>query len=201
MPRKKGTAKAPPVKPEVDPGSTSHLEIASLAGVAPADNAALHAHIKDLEAKLAVATAKRSEEDLALLASIQGIANLAGERSREVPTGRTVTVKRLKNYRVAGFKDDGRDILRPVFKDVQLPTFFYRIDLPPCGGSDVKINGMPLYHNATVEVDIDTLRTLKSLVFNCWDHDRQIHGSDENAYRKANRDINPANRLSMRMTG
>lgn len=180
---------------------TSHFEIASLTGVAPDDVKSLKSTIADLQEKLALATAKRSDEEIALLASMQGIANLAGERSREVVTGRTVKVKRASGYKVAGYKDDGREILRPIWKTVELPVFLYRIDLPPCGGSDLKINGVPLYHNATVELDIDTLRTVKDLVYRCWNHDKEIHGSDENVYRKPNRDFNPLNKISARMHG
>jgi hypothetical protein len=179
----------------------SHIEIASIQDVGKEDTASLKRQIADLTAKLAAATAQRSEEELALLASLQGINSLAGADAKEVATGKMVKVRRLARYKVTGYKEDGREILRPEFKSVELPTFFYKINMPPCGGSDMKINGMPLYHGATVELDIDTLRTVKDMVYRMWAHDREIHGSDENFYRKANKDVNPQNTISMRMTG
>jgi len=178
-----------------------HLEIASLQNVGVDDIESLKKQVANLTEKLAAATAQRSAEEIALLASLQGISSLAGDTAKEVATGKTVKVKRISTYTIAGYKDDGREIMRPKFKQVDLPTFFYKVNLPPCGGSDLKINGMPLYHGATVELDIDTLRTVKDMVFRCWAHDREIHGSDENFYRKTNRDVNPANTISMRMTG
>lgn len=179
----------------------SHAEIASLNGVAPDDVEALKKQIKDLEGKLEVATAGRTEEELSLLASLQGIASLANER--EVATGKFVKVRRLANYKVVGYRDEagGREILRAQFKTVELPTYFYKVNLPPCGGTHLMINGLPVYHNATIEFDIDTLRTVKDMVYRCWAHDREIHGTDENFYRKTNRDVNPQNTISMRMTG
>jgi len=145
--------------------------------------------------------ALKRKESHAEIASMQGINSLGADSNREVATGKLVKVRRLAKYKIAGYKEDGREILRPEFKTVELPTFFYKINMPPCGGSDMKINGMPLYHGATVELDIDTLRTVKDMVFRMWAHDREIHGSDENFYRKANKDVNPQNTISMRMTG
>jgi hypothetical protein len=179
----------------------AHAEIASVEGVGDEDLVALKAKVKNLEEKLAAATAQRSEEELALLASLQGINSLGSDAGREVATGKRVKVRRLSKYTIAGYKDDGREILRPEFKSVELPTYFYKINMPPCGGADLKINGMPLYHGATVELDIDTLRTVKDMVFRMWTHDREIHGSDENFYRKQQKDVNPSNTLSMRMVG
>ena len=109
---------------------------------------------------------------------------MAGMDTEEKPTGRTVEVDRLDHYKVVGHKDDGRPIREPVFKKIRLPTFAYRINMPPVGGTDMKINGLPFYHGAVYTLDIDTLRTVKDMVHRLWDHDRQIHGTDENAYRK-----------------
>ena len=56
--------------------------------------------------------------------------------------------------------------------------------LPPVGGVDLKINDVSFYHGVVYELDIDTLRSVKEMVYRLWDHDRSIHGSDENFYRK-----------------
>lgn len=102
----------------------------------------------------------------------------------EVPTGKTIKVQRAAGYKVVGHRDDGREIIKPVFRTVTLPTYFYKIDMPPCGGTDLKINGTPYYHGGVYELDLDTLRTVKEMVNRLWKHDSEIHGSDENFYRK-----------------
>jgi hypothetical protein len=83
-----------------------------------------------------------------------------------------------------GYKDDGREILKPVFRVIEVPTYFYKINMPPCGGEDCKQNGISLYHGAVYELDLDTLRTVKEWVYRLWDHDRNTSGSNENFYRK-----------------
>ena len=60
----------------------------------------------------------------------------------------------------------------------------YRIDLAPNGGTDIKINGVPFYQGQTYKVTTDTLRVLKDTVARGWVHEQQIHGSNENFYRK-----------------
>lgn len=60
----------------------------------------------------------------------------------------------------------------------------YKIDLPPSGGLDIKINGMPYYHGETYTFDVDLLRTIKEIVQRTWAHEQSIQGSNENFYRK-----------------
>lgn len=60
----------------------------------------------------------------------------------------------------------------------------YKIDLPPSGGLDIKINGMPYYHGETYTFAIDLLRTIKEIVQRTWGHEQSIQGSNENFYRK-----------------
>jgi hypothetical protein len=62
--------------------------------------------------------------------------------------------------------------------------WFYKIDLPPSGGIEIKLNGIAYYHGEQYKVDTDTLRTLKDIVFRCWKHEGDIHGSNENFYRR-----------------
>lgn len=62
--------------------------------------------------------------------------------------------------------------------------WFYKIDLPPSGGIEVKINGVPYYHGEQYKINTDTLRTIKDIVFRCWKHEGDIHGNNENFYRQ-----------------
>lgn len=153
--------------------------------------------IAELEAKLASANDQRSDGEKAALAQAeaQGLLMQAGE---EVPSGRTRKVKQFKEWKSVGFKDNGDEILKPLFRPVAVPTYFYRINMAPCGGDKLRINGEEFYHGATYEFDIDTLRTVKDIVSRTWAHDRDIHGSDENFYRAKHKDIDPRNRISAR---
>ena len=182
-PRKDGTPAAKPGEKE------AVVKVASTKGVGSDREKALLDEIKALQAKLQVAEEKRTEaeENALKLAESQGM--LMQREIHEVPTGKFVTVKRLDKMKVVGYKDDGREINKPVFKSVELPTFFYKIDLPPSGGVDVKINEVPLYHGGVYELDIDTLRTVKDIVYRCWAHDASIHGNNENAYRRPQRPV------------
>src|ERR1700693_4859903 len=69
--------------------------------------------------------------------------------------------------------DDGSDV------------YWYRIDLAPCGGTEIKINGTPYYHGSTYEFRTDILRLVKENVARTWDHEKHIMGSNENAYKVA----------------
>ena len=62
--------------------------------------------------------------------------------------------------------------------------WWYKMDLPPVGGIDVKVNGVPFYHGEQYKITTDTLRTLKDNVFRNWKHEGDIHGSNENFYRQ-----------------
>lgn len=163
------------------------IEVASVKAVSDDDRHEMRARIADLEAKLAASEAARSDSEKLALAAAEAQSGLMQRDIQEVPTGKTVQVQRLKHYKVVGHKDDGREILKPVMQTMSLPTFFYKIDMPPCGGTDLKLNGNPFYHGAVYEMDIDTLRTVKDIVYRTWKHDSDIHGSDENFYRKQSR--------------
>lgn len=166
-------------------GETAYVAVASTEGMEGARERELLAEIGLLKGKLELSERGRSDAEQQALASAQAQGSLLMQRQiDEVATGKTVTVKRCKGYKVVGHHDDGRDILRPVFTDVPRATYFYKVDLPPCGGSDLKINGVPFYHGAVYELDEDTLRSVKEIVYRCWKHDSEIHGNDENFYRK-----------------
>lgn len=62
-------------------------------------------------------------------------------------------------------------------------TYDYRIDLPPSGGMDLKINGVQYFHGQTYRFDVDLLRTVQEMIHRSWTHEETIHGSNENSYR------------------
>ncbi len=138
----------------------------------------------------------KAEDEARAAASAQGVAFMQRE-IQEVPTGKKVTVQRCERYETKGYKDDGTPIQKPIFKDVELPTYFYKIDLPPSGGTAVKINGEGFYHGETYELDLDLLRTIKDIVHRSWAHEATIKGSNENAYRRPqNRVLSGAGRAA-----
>jgi hypothetical protein len=94
-----------------------------------------------------------------------------------------VKVKRLLKYEVKGYKEDGREILKPEFQVVEIPSYFYKIDIPPVGGEGLTVNGIMLQHGAVYEFDLDSLRSVKEMVARLWQHERNISGSNENFYR------------------
>jgi acetyl-CoA acetyltransferase len=135
----------------------------------------LKAEVARLTAELAVANT--ANEDAARRAMFFKDVN------EEVPTGETVEVDRCTKYETVGYRDDGRPILKPVFKKVKLPTFLYKVDMPPVGGVDIKVNGESFFHGETYTLDLDQLRVVKEIVHRIRDHEATIHGTDENAYR------------------
>src|ERR1035437_1206897 len=95
-------------------------------------------------------------------------------RSEERPTGKTVKIKVCTN-------PNERDAKNHKFVDIEYPTYFYTIQLPAGAGLDLKTNGMEYYHGETYEFDPMTLADMKSRVARCWDHEKSIHGDNENA--------------------
>ncbi len=177
-PRRRG-----PNKKKAKPKQTGYAKVVSTAGMNPSDLEKLQSQIADLQGQLASEREARTiaEEAALLQAESQGM--MQQREIREIPTGRTRTVQRANGYKVVGHKDSGVPILAPKWQDVELPTFFYKIDLPPVGGLQMRVNGVDLFHGSTQELDIDQLRSVKDMVHRCWAHDASIHGTDENAYR------------------
>lgn len=66
-----------------------------------------------------------------------------------------------------------------------VPHYFYRIDMAPCGGTDIRISGETFFHGEVYKVSVNQLRTLREIVNRTWGHEQQINGSNENFYRKA----------------
>lgn len=129
---------------------------------------ALRAEVARLEA--ALATANTANEDAARRAMFFRDVN------EEVATGQTVKVKKAMRPWEKNIED--QDV-----REVELPTFLYKVDMPPVGGVEIKLNGEPLYHGQTYTLDLDQLRLVKDIVHRIRDHEATIHGTDENAYR------------------
>lgn len=136
---------------------------------------ALRKEVKRLEDALKVANT--ANEDAARRAMFFKDVN------EEVPTGETVKVQKCYKYETVGYSDAGKAILKPVYKEVELPTFMYKVNLPPVGGTAITLDGFQYQHGDTYTVDLDQLRTIKEIVHRIRDHEATIHGTDENAYR------------------
>ena len=95
----------------------------------------------------------------------------------EEPTGKTIAVEVCLNP-WARKESEHR------YETVQMPTYFYTIQLPAAAGMSLSTNGVEYYHGETYEFDPIMLAEIKSRVARCWDHEKSIHGDNENAYRK-----------------
>jgi len=69
-------------------------------------------------------------------------------------------------------------------EDGETDLWFYRIDLAPCGGDHLKINGKPYLHGHTYKFDTDTLRCIKEMVARTWVHENDINGHSFNPYKQ-----------------
>jgi len=120
-------------------------------------------------------------------------ATLMGAPSEEVPVpGEFKMVDTLDEeepFKVTGHKEDGREILRPNFTGKKKePAYYYLIDLPTVGFSKtrppcISINGREYEHGRVYKFTMPTLQTVKSLVYQSWAHERDLH-RDTNVYRK-----------------
>lgn len=197
MPRAPRNQPPPPAQePAAAPGAANALPdalvlpVKATGDVRAEDVKAMLAQIEDLKKKLGIVEGERDAAEAAALAAAEAQGMLLQREIREVSTGKTVKVKRAfdkegnPTYKCVGYKEDGREIMRPVMHEHELPTFFYKIDIPPVGGIALVVNGIQLYHGGVYKLDLDSLRSTKEQVFRLWDHDRNIMGSNENAYRK-----------------
>ena len=135
----------------------------------------LNAQIAELQAKLAEEKQARSEAE----ETVQALANIDQfvGNSEERPTGRTIKIRKCVN-------PHEKDEKKQKFIEVEEPTFYYTIQLPTGAGLDLTTNGIAYYHGQTYEFDLNTLIDIKSRVARTWDHEKSIHGNNENAYRK-----------------
>jgi carboxylesterase type B len=119
----------------------------------------LKARIAALEAELAKSTAGR-------LIAEEESARLSAQAQSSMFTANVTE-------RFSRRADDGQDI------------WWYRIDLAPCGGIDFRLNGQQFVHGTTYEFTTDVLRSVKEIVARTWDHENNINGTNENAYKVA----------------
>jgi carboxylesterase type B len=63
--------------------------------------------------------------------------------------------------------------------------WWYRIDLAPCGGIDIRVNGVQYVHGETYLFSTDLLRSVKEIVSRTWGHEANISGANENSYKHA----------------
>lgn len=129
-----------------------------LGGTAPESQESLLERIKALEAENAKLTAAK------------GIAEEESARLSAQAQSSLLTSGVVERY--AGSAEDGTDL------------WWYRIDLAPCGGEHLKINGVPYLHGHTYKFDTDTLRSIKEMVARTWVHENDINGHAFNAYRQ-----------------
>jgi len=64
------------------------------------------------------------------------------------------------------------------------PSYKHMIDLPPVGGFSIRINGVDFFHGQVYDLDEDMMRCIMDIEYRCWQHERSIRGSNENAYRR-----------------
>ena len=162
------------------------------------DQESLQDKLARLEAELAIEkSARASAEDSAArqLAQVQSNA-LQMSAIREVDAG---TIEREvigpdgepKTTRVAVLEPDGSQRLdehnRKMWESVPItetvPVYWYKIEIPPSAGLFISVNGQQLYHGETYKFTLDNLRTVKEMVFRAWQHEANVSGSNENAYR------------------
>ena len=143
-----------------------------------ADLEALQEQVRALTAKIAEqAEALSAAESAARFsAESQGVPFMQNAME-EIPTGRKVKIQRARNPWV-------RELSKLEFDEVEVPTYYYKIDLPASGGVDIKINGESKYHGQTYEFTLDELRTIKDIVARSWGHEATIRGSNENVFRR-----------------
>lgn len=137
---------------------------------------------KDLLAEIAELKAQLQESEKAKTEAQEMATSIAAASSfmgtaEEQPTGNTIILNVCLN---PGEKQESKQ----KFKDVEVPTFYYTVDLPIGCGTNLMTNGIAYYHGQTYEVDQATLVDLKSRVAQCWHHEKAIHSENENAYRK-----------------
>ena len=139
--------------------------------------------VKDLQDKIRLLEGelKASEEKRITSEEIQKEFAQAAQFSSggidERPTGKTRTIKRCINP----WERDKDELEWETFI---VPTYFYTVKLPVGAGLDITVNGIKYYHGETYTFDLYELRDIKSMVARTWDHEKSIHGDNENAYRR-----------------
>lgn len=122
--------------------------------------------VAQLQAQLVDANSRQAQAEAVAIAAA----------SPDAATGRTIKISRCLNPTA--------DPKKQTWEDLDIPTYMYRVDMPAGAGTHLTINGVEYYHGQEYELDYYTLVNVKSMVARCWDHEKSIHGNNENAYRK-----------------
>ncbi len=136
----------------------------------------LQAEIELLKAQLTVVTEEKTEAQR-MAKAMADASPFLGSTAEEQATGKTLTMKVCLNPHIP-------DVKKHKYHEVEVPTYYYNIQLPAGAGVCLYTNGVEYYHGETYEFDQYTLADVKSRVARCWDHEKSIHGNDENVYRK-----------------
>jgi hypothetical protein len=151
--------------------------------------------IKEMEEAQAKLGEKLDEKELKLLAlegalaqAEEGVVSLMGRHVQEQPLG-----KRKVKVKIYDHKASKKSGIAEYREEEQTLEFFrYLVDLPPIGGDGVRMGPHFFQHGDTVEIDLNTLRSLKEIVARAWFHEGQVKGNDENKFRqKQNLTISP----------
>jgi hypothetical protein len=178
-------AKGKKVSPE-QPVADTYVRIASSSDVASKKERELLEKLAEAQSKIdkLLGVQQANEQQIAALEAAQRQGALYSSSVEEKVTGHKVKIRVFDHYKVTGYRDNGSEIVRPVFRTDEVPSYYYKIDMPPCGDTNLSINGEKYYHGAVYEFDIHTLRTVKDIVARTWAHDRSLHPNDENFYRR-----------------
>lgn len=133
-----------------------------------------------------LAAAELEKAELQRKIETGGFAPMLGRNVMEEDIGERETSIRVFDHKTRAYKNETR----------MVRFFRHLIDLAPSGGTEIKINGVALFHGNVYELDIDTLRTVKEIEHRSWQHEEQIQGSQESKFRKP---VNP--HLSMKSGG
>jgi hypothetical protein len=136
----------------------------------------LQEQVKKLTEELAAERSARNDAE-SMAHALSQASQFTGVHTEEQPTGKTVKITKCLN-------PTERDEKKLRYKEVEVPTFAYTIVLPAGAGVCLSTNGQDFYHGQTYELDPDMLAEMKSRVARCWDHEKMVHGENENAYRK-----------------
>jgi hypothetical protein len=136
----------------------------------------LQKEIEDLKLQLGVEKEQRTAAEEMAHAMSEASA-YSGSNVEEQATGKTRSIEVCTN-------PWERDTKKHKYKTVKMPTYYYTIQLPPAAGLALSTNGIEYYHGETYEFVQQELAEMKSRVARCWDHEKSIHGDNENAYRK-----------------
>jgi len=142
--------------------------------------------IEKLQAEIASLTSALTKAEARADANTEAAlrAKYIGSDNEEIPTGKTTKITVLKSFKVVGYTNEGIPMKEPIWEEQEVDTFLYKIDMPGVGGTQIMLNGVPLYHGETYTFDIHTLRTVKEMVYRLRAHEAAVFGSNENAYRK-----------------